>query len=136
LPALVIAAVSTGNLTRIARSSMLEVLRADYMRTARSKGLSNRSVTLKHGLRNALIPVVTQLGIDFGVAFGIAPLTETVFNWPGLGSAITFAALVQDIPMALGLLIPVVVAIALLALLVDILYAYLDPRVRVDGGSA
>jgi ABC-type dipeptide/oligopeptide/nickel transport system permease component len=106
------------------------------MRTAKAKGLSPRSVILKHGLRNSLIPVVTTLGIDLGVAFGIAPLTETVFNWPGLGLAITSAASSQDIPVALGLLIPVVLAIALLALIVDISYAFLDPRVRVDGGRA
>ncbi len=136
LPAFTIASVSTGVLTRISRSSLLEVLRADYMRTARAKGLSERRVILKHGLRNSLIPVVTTLGIDLGVAFGIAPLTETVFNWPGLGSAITGAASSQDIPVALGLLIPVVLAIAILSLLVDIAFAYLDPRVRVTGGRA
>jgi oligopeptide transport system permease protein len=136
LPALTIASVSTGVLTRISRSSLLEVLRADYMRTAKAKGLSNKRVIFKHGLRNALIPVITTLGIDLGVAFGIAPLTETVYNWPGLGSAITGAANSQDIPVALGLLIPVVLAIALLALVVDVLYAYLDPRVRVDGVGA
>jgi oligopeptide transport system permease protein len=136
LPAITLASVNTGVLSRISRSSLLEVLRADYMRTAKAKGLTPRSVILKHGLRNALIPVITTLGIDLGVAFGIAPLTETVFNWPGLGSAITQSAQSQDIPVALGLLIPVVLAIALLALAVDIMYAYLDPRVRVDGGRA
>jgi oligopeptide transport system permease protein len=136
LPALVIASVSTAQLTRIGRSSLLEVLRADYMRTAKAKGLSNKRVILRHGLRNSLIPVITQLGIDLGIAFGIAPLTETVFNWPGLGSQITAAANNQDIPVALGLLIPVILAIALLALLVDLSYAYLDPRVRIEGGTA
>jgi oligopeptide transport system permease protein len=136
LPAFVIASVSTGVLTRISRSSLLEVLRADYMRTAKAKGLSNRRVIIKHGLRNSLIPVVTTLGIDLGVAFGVAPLTETVFNWPGLGSAIIGAATSEDIPVALGLLIPVVLAVALIALMVDILYGVLDPRVRVDGANS
>ena len=87
LPAITLASVSTALATRMMRGSMLEVLRADYMRTARAKGLRERRVISRHGLRNAMIPVVTLIGIDFGTVIGAAVLTETVFNWPGLGSA-------------------------------------------------
>ena len=88
LPAVTLACVSTALAARMMRGSMLEVMQADYMRTARAKGLKEREVIARHGLRNALIPVVTLIGIDFGTVIGSAVLTETVFNWPGLGSQI------------------------------------------------
>jgi oligopeptide transport system permease protein len=135
-PSIVIACVTTGAITRLARSSMLEVLRAEYMRTASAKGLSSRRVLFKHGLRNALIPVVTALGLDVVLMFGFAVLTETVFNWPGLGSTILTAAAAEDVPVVLGLSIPVIIAAALVTLLVDILYGVLDPRIRVEEGAA
>jgi oligopeptide transport system permease protein len=131
LPAVSLACVSTALATRMMRGSMLEVLRADYMRTARAKGLRERSVVLRHGLRNALIPVVTLIGIDFGTVIGAAILTETVFNWPGLGSAIANAVGARDAPVVLGLSLVVVLAYTLLNLLVDISYAWFDPRIRL-----
>ena len=131
LPAITLASVSTALATRMMRGSMLEVLRADYMRTARAKGLRERSVVLRHGLRNALIPVVTLIGIDFGTVIGASILTETVFNWPGLGSAIANAVGARDAPVVLGLSLVVVLAYTIINLLVDISYAWFDPRIRL-----
>ncbi len=136
LPAFVIAGVTTGAITRLARSSLLEVLGAEYMRTASAKGLSKRRVILKHGLRNALIPVITAVGSDIILLFGVAVLTETVFNWPGLGSTIATAAYAEDVPVVLGLAIPVIAVTALASLVVDILYGVLDPRIRVSESVA
>jgi ABC-type dipeptide/oligopeptide/nickel transport system permease component len=113
------------------RGSMLEVLQADYMRTARAKGLREREVIARHGLRNALIPVVTLIGIDFGTVMGSAVLTETVFNWPGLGSRIAASVGQRDIPVVLGLTLVVVLAYVIINLLVDLSYAYFDPRIRL-----
>ncbi len=135
LPALALASVSTALCARMMRGSMLEVLGADYMRTARSKGLGERSVILKHGLRNALIPVVTLIGIDFGVVLGSAVLTETVFNWPGLGSRIAESVAARDTPVVLGLTLVVVLAYTLINLLVDVSYAWFDPRIRLGEES-
>src|SRR5918992_5593363 len=131
MPALTLASVSTALATRMMRGSMLEVLRADYMRTARAKGLRERSVVLRHGLRNALIPVVTLIGIDFGTVIGAAILTETVFNWPGLGSQIANAVGARDAPVVLGLSLVVVIAYSFINLLVDLSYAWFDPRIRL-----
>jgi len=135
LPAVTLASVSTALATRMMRGSMLEVLRADYMRTARAKGLRERSVVLRHGLRNALIPVVTLIGIDFGTVIGSAILTETVFNWPGLGSAIANAVGARDAPVVLGLSLVVVIAYSIINLLVDLSYAWFDPRIRLGEGD-
>ena len=97
LPAITLACVSTALAARMTRGSMLEVLRADYMRTARAKGLSERTVVTRHGLRNAMLPVVTLIGIDFGTVIGAAVLTETVFSWPGLGSEIADSVRDRDL---------------------------------------
>ena len=131
LPALTLASVSTALAARMMRGSMLEVLGADYMRTARAKGLGERQVVLKHGLRNALIPVVTLIGIDFGTVMGSAILTETVFNWPGLGSKIADAVVSRDAPVVLGLTLVVVLVYVVINLLVDLSYAWFDPRIRL-----
>ena len=131
LPAITLASVSTALAARMMRGSMLEVLRADYMRTARSKGLGERAVVLRHGLRNALIPVVTLIGIDFGTVIGASVLTETVFSWPGLGSTIADAVTDRDLPVLLGLTLVVVIAFAVINLLVDLSYAWFDPRIRL-----
>jgi peptide/nickel transport system permease protein len=106
-------------------------LRADYIRTARSKGLGERSVVFRHGLRNALIPVVTLIGIDFGTIIGAAVLTETVFSWPGIGSQIVESVRERDLPTILGLSLVVVVAYVVVNLLVDLSYAWFDPRIRL-----
>ncbi len=131
LPAITLACVSTALAARMTRGSMLEVLRADYMRTARAKGLRERSVVTRHGLRNAMLPVITLIGIDFGTVIGAAVLTETVFSWPGLGSAISNSVLDRDLPITLGLTLAVVVAYSVINLAVDLSYAWFDPRIRL-----
>lgn len=133
LPTIALAGVSTALAARMMRGSMLEVLGADYMRTAKAKGLNERQVISRHGLRNAMLPVITLLGLDLGTVVGAAVLTETVFNWPGLGSAIANAVTERDLPVVLGLTLAVVVVYAVVNLLVDISYAWFDPRVRVGG---
>lgn len=135
LPAITLACVSTALLARMTRGSMLEVLRADYMRTARAKGLRERDVVVRHGLRNAMLPVVTLIGIDFGTVIGAAILTETTFSWPGLGSEIANAVAQRDLPVILGLTLVVVIAFAFINLLVDISYAWFDPRIRYGKGG-
>ena len=130
LPALTIALTSAALVARITRSSMLDVLRADFVRTARAKGLGERRVVLRHALPNALLPVVTIVGLDLGALIGSAVLTETVFSWPGVGSEIARAVARRDMPVLLGLTIVVVLAYQLLNLLVDLSYGRLDPRVR------
>ncbi|NLD78450.1 MAG: ABC transporter permease [Acidimicrobiales bacterium] len=130
-PAFVLAAVSTAILARITRTSMLETMRMDHVRTARAKGLSEKQVTRKHVLRNALIPVVTILGIDFGTMVGAAILTETVFNIQGLGSQIVASAKDLDMPVVIGLTMLVTLVYGTMSLLVDLSYAYLNPRVRL-----
>ncbi len=135
LPAVTLASVSTALAARMMRGSMLEVLRADYMRTARAKGLTERNVVFKHGLRNAMLPVVTLIGIDFGTVIGAAVLTETTFSWPGLGSQIASSVAQRDLPVILGLTLVVVIAFAVINLLVDVSYAWFDPRIRLGKGD-
>lgn len=135
LPAITLACVSTALAARMMRGSMLEVMRADYMRTARAKGLSERSIVMRHGLRNALIPVVTLIGIDFGTVIGAAVLTETVFSWRGLGFSIADSVGNRDLPVLLGLTLVVVVAFAVINIAVDVSYAYFDPRIRLGAAS-
>jgi oligopeptide transport system permease protein len=135
LPAVTLACVSTALAARMTRGSMLEVLRADYMRTAKAKGLSERKVVLNHGLRNAMLPVVTLIGIDFGTVIGAAILTETTFSWPGLGSEIANAVGARDLPVLLGLSLAVVLAFAFINLIVDVSYAFFDPRIRLGKGE-
>jgi ABC-type dipeptide/oligopeptide/nickel transport system permease component len=136
LPAITLASVSTALCARMTRGSMLEVLRADYMRTAKAKGLSDRKVVYGHGLRNAMLPVITLIGIDFGTVIGAAILTETVFSWPGLGSEIADAVGSRDLPVLLGLTLAVTVAFAFINVLVDLSYAWFDPRIRVGKRGA
>jgi ABC-type dipeptide/oligopeptide/nickel transport system permease component len=131
LPAVALACVSTALTTRMMRGSMLEVMRADYMRTARAKGLRDREVITRHGLRNAMLPVITLIGIDLGTVIGVAVLTETTFSWPGLGSEIARSVQTRDIPVVLGLTLAVVLVYALVNLLVDLSYAFFDPRIRL-----
>jgi peptide/nickel transport system permease protein len=130
-PAIVLASVSAAILARITRTSMLESLRLDHVRTARAKGLSEGQVVRRHVLRNAMLPVVTIIGIDFGTAAGAAILTEFSFNIPGIGSRIVTAAGQRDLPIVLGLSMFVMFVYAVASLLVDISYALLDPRIRL-----
>ncbi|MEX2292589.1 MAG: ABC transporter permease [Acidimicrobiales bacterium] len=136
LPAVTLASVSTALAARMTRGSMLEVLGADYMRTARAKGLRERQIVARHGLRNAMLPIVTLIGIDFGTVIGAAVLTETVFSWPGLGSEIARSVIARNIPVALGLTLVVVLAYTIINLLVDLSYAWFDPRIRLGQESS
>lgn len=135
LPAVTLACVTTALLARMTRGSMLEVISADYMRTARAKGLAERQVIVRHGLRNAMLPVVTLIGIDFGTAIGAAVLTETTFSWPGIGSQIVTAVTSRDLPIILGLTLVVVIAYSVVNLIVDVSYAWFDPRIRLGEGD-
>ncbi len=134
-PAIVLAAVSTAILTRIVRTTILETTRFDHVRTARAKGLSESQIMRRHILRNAMIPVVTVVGIDFGTAAGAAVLTETVFNLNGIGHTIVQAADISDFPAVLGLSIVVMLIYGVANLVVDMSYAVLDPRVRLGGAK-
>jgi ABC-type dipeptide/oligopeptide/nickel transport system permease component len=113
---------------------MLEVLSQDYVRTARAKGLGGFAVTVRHALRNALVPIVTVLGINLGGMLGGAVLTETVFAWPGIGTLVMASVLTRDYPVVLAALICVATIFVLINLMVDVLYGYLDPRVRTAHG--
>jgi ABC-type dipeptide/oligopeptide/nickel transport system permease component len=132
MPATALATVSLALITRITRSSMLDVLSEDYVRTARAKGLSNRKVIYKHALKNAMIPVVTVVGLQFAKLMGGAILTETVFSWPGIGRLLITAISYRDYPMVQGIVFFVAFAFILINILIDLLYAYLDPRIRYE----
>jgi peptide/nickel transport system permease protein len=131
LPWLTLALVLAATYTRLTRSSMLDVLGEDYVRTARSKGLSERRVIVRHGLRSALTPVVTQFGIDLGQLIGGVVVTETVFSLPGLGKTVIDAITRQDLPVIVGIVIFASAAVVTANILVDVAYALLDPRVRL-----
>jgi len=135
LPAITLAAVSTAFVARITRSTMLDVMSNDYIRTAYAKGLSNNSVIYKHALKNALIPIITYIGIDLGSLMGGAILTETIFAWPGVGRTIYLAILQRDAPVVIGGTIILVLIFVFINLIVDIIYAFLDPRIRLEGGG-
>ena len=135
MPALTLASVQTALVARMARGSMLEVLRTDYMRTAAAGGLTKRTIFLKHGLKNAMIPVVTLLGLSVAEMIGAAILTETVFNWPGIGSSIATAITFLDAPIVLGLSLVLVLTYVIINLAVDLSYAFFDPRIRYGGGA-
>jgi len=132
LPAITLASVSTAFVARMTRSTMLEVLSNDYITTAYAKGLSTNMVIGKHALKNALIPVVTLIGMDLGALMGGAILTETVFNWPGVGRTIYLAILQRDAPVVIGGTIILVMIFVVMNLIVDIIYALLDPRIRFE----
>ncbi len=132
LPAITLASVSTAVVARMMRSTMLEVIRADYMRTAAAKGLSRNAIVIKHGLKNAMIPVVTLIGLDLAALIGSAIITETVYNWPGMGSEVARAIAGLDAPVVLGMTLVLVLAYVFINLMVDLSYALLDPRIRYD----
>ena len=130
LPAIAIGVSSAGSLARQVRGAMVEVMRQDYVRTARAKGLSERIVILRHGLRNALIPVVTILGLQMTVVMGGSIIIETIFQLPGMGKLLIDSILIKEVSIVQGLTVILAAAILFLNLLVDISYAYLDPRIR------
>lgn len=133
LPSVTLASVSTAYAARIMRSQLLEVSGQDYVRTAFAKGLAGSAVLWRHEMKNALIPVVTFIGLDLGVMLSGAILTETVFNWPGVGLTIYQAIGRRDYPVVFGGVTLVLFVVLLVNLLVDISYAFLDPRIRLGG---
>jgi len=132
LPAISIGTAMMAIITRLTRSSLLEILGRDYIRTARAKGLTERVVVFKHGLRNALLPVVTVVGIQFGAMLGGAVITETVFAWPGAGRLIVNAIQQRDFPIVQGGVLMMALIFTLVNLTVDLSYAVLNPRIRYD----
>lgn len=132
LPAAVLTFADLAPIVLLVRSSMLEVLRQDYVLAAKASGLSDRVVTYKHALRNALIPVVTYVGLYFGAMIAGAPITETVFNWPGVGRLYIEALDKLDFPVIMGIAVLITIATLIANLITDITYAYIDPRIRVE----
>lgn len=132
LPAITLGAMSAGMIARMTRSSMLEVMRQDYVRTARAKGVSERVVQLRHAMRNALIPVMTVTGLQFGTLLGGSVLTETVFTWPGVGRLMVDSIMNRDYPVVQGAVLLIAVVFTAVNLLVDIMYSLVDPRIRYD----
>lgn len=130
LPSVVLGGYTTGLITRITRSSLLEVLGMDYIRTARSKGLAENRVVLRHGLSNALIPVVTIIGLSYSSLLAGAVLTESIFAWPGIGRYAFLASTSQDFPAIMGVSMVIALIYVGVNFVVDILYFFLDPRVR------
>jgi peptide/nickel transport system permease protein len=130
LPAVTLAAASVTIIARLTRATMLETLGQDYVRTARAKGLGERTVVWRHALKNALIPIVTVVGVQAGYLLGGAVLTETVFAWPGVGTLVIQGILARDMPLVQGGVLVIALSFVLVNLLVDTLYAWLDPRIK------
>jgi len=130
LPAVTLGVGSAAIITRMTRSSMLEVIRQDYIRTARAKGVAEKVVINKHALKNALIPIITVVGLQFGHLLGGAVLTESVYSWPGVGRLMVDAIRQKDTPTVLAAVVFLAAAFSVVNLLVDILYAYVDPRIK------
>lgn len=130
LPAVTIGMSGAAAAARTTRSSMLETIRQDYIDTARAKGTGEFVITFRHMLKNAMIPVITTIGLHFGVLLGGSVLTETVFAWPGIGRFVIESIKTQDIPSVLGCVVTLAIMFTIVNLLVDILYAYVDPRIK------
>ena len=130
LPSLTLGVGSAAIITRMTRSSMLEVIRQDYIRTARAKGVAEKVVINKHALKNALIPIITVVGLQFGGLLGGAVLTESVYSWPGVGRLMVDAIRQKDTPTVLAAVVFLAATFSVVNLLVDILYAYVDPRIK------
>lgn len=130
LPVITLGTGCMANITRTTRSSMLEVIRQDYIRTAKAKGVSRKKVINKHALKNALIPVVTVIGLQFGALLGGAVLTEAVFAWPGLGTFLVNSIKAKDTPSVLGCVIIFSICFSIVNLCVDLIYAFIDPRIK------
>jgi peptide/nickel transport system permease protein len=130
LPAVTIALYMTASLTRLIRSSMLEVIGQQYIKTAIAKGITRRAVVLRHALRNALLPVSTMVGLQIGTLLSGAVITETVFAWPGIGQLSTQAVFARDFPLVQAIVLVTALFLVLINLLVDIAYLYIDPRIR------
>jgi peptide/nickel transport system permease protein len=132
LPAITLAASLVAVVARNTRSAMMEVLAQDYITTARSKGVREKMVILRHGLKNSFIPVITVIGLQFGAMLGGTVLTETVFAWPGLGRLLISSILARDYPVIQGSILIFALLFVLTNIVVDVLYAYIDPKVRYE----
>lgn len=130
MPVITLGTGCMASITRTTRSSMLEVIRQDYIRTAQAKGMKQRVVITRYALRNALIPVITVIGLQFGYLLGGAVLTETVFSWPGVGTYLVNSIKAKDTPSVMGCVIVFSIAFSIVNLLVDLLYAFVDPRIK------
>lgn len=130
LPAFTVGAGCAANIARITRSSMLEIIRQDYIRTAKAKGVSRRNVIFVHALRNAWIPIITVAGLQFGTLLGGIVIVENVFSWPGVGNFLLTSINIKDTPCVLGAIALFTISFSIVNLLVDILYAYIDPRIK------
>jgi len=132
LPAITLGTSLAAILSRMVRSSLLEVLGEDFIRTARAKGLSARQVLIRHGLRNAWLPVLTLLGMQVGALLGGAVITETIFNWPGIGSLLVESIQRRDYPVVQACVLMISLAYVMINLITDLLYAWVDPRIRLE----
>lgn len=132
LPVLTIAIPAAAELMRLTRSSMLESIRADYVKTARAKGISEYQVIVKHSLKNALLPIITQVGMTFGIMFGNCAMSEIIFVIPGTGRLILDSVTSKDVPVTTGTVLWLSIAFAIIMLVVDLLYAYIDPRIKTQ----
>ena len=130
MPATALALWLAALLARVTRSEMIEALEQDYVRTARAKGLTERGIAARHALKNALLPIITVMGLQFGGLLGGAVMTETVFAWPGVGTMILDAILKKDFPVVLAGVVIVAMGFIMVNLLLDLLYTALDPRLR------
>lgn len=132
LPSVALGSISMAIIARMTRSSLLEVLGEDYVRTARAKGLRERAVLTKHTMKNAFLPIITVIGLQFGGLLAGAILTETIFSWPGMGRLVVNRILARDYPSVQGSVLAIALAFVFVNLMVDISYAYLDPRIRYE----
>jgi peptide/nickel transport system permease protein len=135
LPALSLGAALSAMLARMSRASMLEVLSEDFIKTAFSKGLSPAQVFLKHGLKNALIPVITIMGLQFGAVLAGSVITEKIFNWPGIGLLLLESIQSLDIPLVQTCVLVITFIYALINLTTDVIYSLIDPRIRFSGSN-
>jgi peptide/nickel transport system permease protein len=132
LPAIALGTIPMAIIARTTRSSMLEVLRQDFIRTERAKGLSERKVIYKHAIRNAMVPVVTVIGLNFGLLLSGAILTETVFSWSGVGRLVVDSVFDRDYPLVIGCILVFALVFVIVNLITDLLYTYIDPRIHYD----
>jgi peptide/nickel transport system permease protein len=132
LPAIALGTIPMAIIARTTRSSMLEILRQDFIRTERAKGLSERKVIYKHAIRNAMVPVVTVIGLNFGLLLSGAILTETVFSWPGVGRLVVDAVYARDYPLVVGCILVFALVFVIVNLITDLLYTYIDPIIHYD----
>ena len=130
LPALTLGVVLSGIFVRLTRANMLDVLKSDYILAARARGIPERRVVYDHGLRNALIPIVTMLGLQFSLLLAGAILTESTFSWPGMGRLLLERIYLRDYPTIQGVIVVYTLFVSVMSLLVDLLYAVIDPRVK------